>query len=108
MHNPGDVPAWPIWTVHGPFTELTLTVDGHITTWPAASGAFPAGTGLVIDTNPEDQRVLDMHSGNDFTRWMRVADFAPISAGDSVEVGIAMTGTGYVSCQLRPRYLRAW
>jgi hypothetical protein len=31
IDNPGDVPAWPLWTVQGPTTQvqLTNTTTGH-------------------------------------------------------------------------------
>lgn len=106
MHNPGDVPAWPIWTVTGPFSAFTLTIDGHDITVADGRAAQTGAGRYRIDTDPEDQRIMD--GDNPVTRYGTVLDFAPINPGDEVEVGISITGTGYATCELRPRYLRSW
>lgn len=109
MHNPGDVPAWPIWRAYPTFDSVTFTVDGHRITY-VDNGYIMGNRHLAIDTNPEDQRAIaTLPAATDLmtyrlTEW----DFVPIQPGESVEVGISMVGTGYVSCELRPQYLRAW
>lgn len=112
MNNPGDVPAWPIWTVTGPFKTFTLSVDGHKISWNYSGfngKDFENSTGKVrIDTRPDVQTAEVVPSGADRTVTLKDIDFTPIAPGAEVEVGITIDGTGFATCELRPQYLRAW
>jgi hypothetical protein len=107
MTNPGDEPAWPVWTVHGPCDSLTVgvgsvVVDLDITLTDTQT--------LTIDTRPGRQRIVD-GTGTNRAGDATVARFAPIPAGASVPLNLAATGvdTGFsVSATITPLYRRAW
>jgi Phage tail protein len=56
-NNAGDVEAWPVWTVTGPATSLTL---GNTTTGDSLSLTLTLGVGdrVVIDTRPGKKSVV--------------------------------------------------
>ena len=107
IDNPGDVPAWPVWTVRGPFTTATIGITGADIDIPFA---LSAGQWLRIDTRPDRQSVVD-HTGADRVADLGAVAFAPIPAGQSVTLAIdaTVTGTGFgVEAALTPLYRRAW
>lgn len=105
IDNPGDVDAYPVYTIVGPTTSVTLGVGPKTTQYLAA---IPAGEIRVIDTRPGRQSITDQ-AGND-----RIADMGaiafnnPIQPGKSVPLTINMVGTGAVTVSLDPLYYRAW
>lgn len=105
--NPGDVPAWPVWTVRGPLTSATIGVAAAEIEIP-----FPLALGewLQIDTRPDRQAVVD-HTGADRVADLGAVSFTPVPKGQSVTLSIDAigTGTGFdVDVQLTPLYRRAW
>lgn len=102
--NPGDVPAWPVWTITGPCTSVTVGVNGRLVTY---AGTVSAGQILTIDS-----RAMTAKLGTtNVTTGLTVRDFAPIPEGgwdDEVPLSVSMTGTGTISMTLTPAYLRAW
>jgi hypothetical protein len=114
VENPGDVEAWPVWTITGPFTTASVGVDGATIEAPIE---LAAGEALVIDTDPTVQTAL-VGSWDEATRTLtdpvdRTADlgsveFAPLPARGAVPLSIALAGTGYVSATFTPRYWRAY
>lgn len=104
MRNPGDVEAYPVWTVTGPTTSVEVGVGGRIIEVPIELGE---GETLTIDTRPTEQYAWDQ-SGADRTSDLGAVDFAPIEPGASVELSLDMVGTGSVSAEITPLYYRAW
>lgn len=104
MPNPGDVKAWPTWTLDGPTTSVTVGLDGHAVSYTAT---IADGAGIVIDTSPDQRTVLDL-AGVDRLSGLVAADFRAIQPGAEVALSLAMTGSGTVTASLRPPYLRAW
>lgn len=103
IENPGDLEAWPVWTVTGPTVSVTLGIAGRTVSVPFA---LAAGQQLVIDTSPMVQSA--MIGATSRTRDLGSANFAPIPPGSSVPLSIVMDGSGSVACRIVPRYLRAW
>lgn len=101
--NEGDLEAWPVWTIKGPLTSITVGVDGATVQWNVA---LAAGDTLVIDTDPTIQSAW--LNGIDVTDQLGTADFAPIPAGLELPLSLTMAGTGSVEAAITPRYYRAW
>ena len=101
--NEGDLEAWPVWTIQGPLTSVTVGVDGATVQWNVTL----AGTDiLVIDTDPTVQ--CAWLNGVDVTDQLGTADFAPIPSGDELRLSLTMAGTGSVEASITPRYYKAW
>lgn len=103
MNNPGDVEAYPVWTIEGPCTNATVGVGGVNITIPFA---VATGQRLVINTAPSSQQAL--LAGVDRTADLGTVNFAPIPSGSNVILSLAITGTGSITCAITPRYFRAW
>src|SRR5690606_15899574 len=58
VQNDGDVEAWPVWTVRGPYAEVRVA---NLTTGRTLYLTAPASAGevLVIDTRPRRKTVID-------------------------------------------------
>lgn len=110
MNNPGDVEAYAVWTVEGlpvdGIDSVTVGVGGRLTT---ADFPIAAGSSLTIDPRPGPKGKSAYDSeGVRRTAELSARDFAPIPAGQSVPLSLAMVGTGRVSATLVPRYYRAF
>jgi len=100
--NEGDVEAWPVWTIRGPATSVTVGVDGRTVQW---SITLAEGDTLVIDTDPTVQ--CAWLNGVDVTAQLGTASFAPIPAGEDRPLSLTMAGTGSVQAEITPRYYMA-
>lgn len=103
MTNEGDLEAWPVWTIIGPLTSVTVGVDGATIQWNVA---LTADDILVIDTDPTVQSAW--LNGDDVTEQLGTADFAPIPSGLELPLSLTMAGTGSVQASITPRYYKAW
>jgi len=116
--NPGDLDAWPKWTIVGPSTTTTIGIPGQVIQVPFN---IPAGKALEVDTDPSRQTVIyGDWSQNVFTGFgeissqvsrfsdMGAVEFAPIPAGEAVPLSIVINGSGVVLMELTPRHFRAW
>lgn len=104
IDNPGDVPAYPVYTISGPTTSVTVGIGGRIVEVPFA---IASGQSLTIDTGPTAQTAFDSN-GVDRTGELGAVDFAPIPPGVSLQMSLQMAGTGTVSGTITPLYRRAW
>lgn len=108
MTNPGDLEAWPTYTITGPSTSFSVAINGA-----AVSGtiAVQAGERLVIQTDPSQQVAflykLDGSVVN-VTPQLTNVHFSSIPTGATVQVAAAIIGTGSLSVAFNPRYRRAW
>lgn len=101
--NPGDVEAWPEWTITGPAENARLGVDDR---YVSAPFNIQEGSTLTINSDPTDQTAwLD---GEDVTHLLGDYAFASIPAGKDRPLQLSMEGTGAVSATITPRYDRAW
>lgn len=102
LTNPGDESAWPTWTAVGPVDGVSISLDGHEVSY----GELLEGQTLVINTDPRVQTAW--LNGVDVTGDLDSYDFAPIPAGETVDVAIEMVGAGTLQASYRPRHDRAW
>lgn len=96
VSNVGDVDVWPVWTVFGPFSAVTVAGVG-----------FPAladGEWIRIDTDPTDQVAWDNDDVDRTGELTNFDQFAEIPRGTTVPLSVSMTGTGSVAVQLTPAY----
>ncbi|WP_210416687.1 hypothetical protein [Glutamicibacter sp. ZJUTW] len=101
--NAGDVEAWPVWEVEGPFTQIALGVGARQVSYVASVGA---GSKFVLDSDPRDQTALV--NGVDVTGDLGDYGFTPIPSGKSMPLNLSMAGTGTVHATIVPRFYRAW
>lgn len=102
VDNPGDVDAYPVWTVQGPLTSVRLGVESLVIEVPFQ---VAAGETLTVDTDPRN--VTATLNGLDVTPALGFQPFAAIPAGERVPVQVSATGAGSVTCTLTPLYFRA-
>ncbi|MFF8629688.1 phage tail domain-containing protein [Streptomyces werraensis] len=108
--NPGDIEAWPIWTITGPLKSFEFTgPDGSKFGVPAQAGgadALPAGRTLTIDTRPGYKTVLDDQGKNYFPLMNPAPALWSVPPGTStVKTNlVAGSGTPSVAVRLVPRY----
>jgi hypothetical protein len=107
LANDGDEPAWPVWTLFGPFTSATVGVDGKSVTVPFS---LSAGQWLTIDTRPDQLTAVDQ-AGVDRVDDLGAVEFGALPVGDPVPVDIALVGAtsvAAVAVEFEPLYYRAW
>lgn len=104
IDNPGDVDAWPVWTITGPTPSVSVGVGGRLVEVPFVLAADQT---LTIDTAPTAQTAIDS-SGVERTGELGARDYAPIPVGQPVPLSLAMAGSGTVQCAIVPKYFRAW
>jgi len=107
LDNPGDVPAWPVWTITGPCDTASVGIGSAQIEVPFALGA---GEWLRIDTRPDSQTATD-DTGADRVGDLGAVAFQRIAAGEGVDLALSATGTGSgfsVGAELVPLYRRAW
>lgn len=103
IRNPGDEPAYLTWTVEGPLDTVQVGVGGAVIDVPFE---VPAGSSLVIDTDPAGQyATLD---GVDCTRQLGFQMFAPVPAKGQTPLTIIAGGAGSVTAALTPLFWRAF
>lgn len=110
LTNPGQVAAFPVWTLSGPLTSFTITdaLSGGVV---AGSPNLQAGETLVIDET-EDAKNATRYDVNgnasDFTASLTSVGFAPVPKGSSSNLTVALNGTGAAVAQLTPRYWKGY
>lgn len=110
VDNPGDVEAWPIWTITGPLKSFELTgPDGSKFGIPAQAGGLdvlPAGRTLTIDTRPGYKTVRDDQGNNYFPQLGASPSLWSVPPGISTVKTdlVAGSGTPSVMVRLEPRY----
>lgn len=104
--NPGDVDAWPTWTVRGPYSTASLGVAGGVIDLDVALGA---GQSATVYTDPARQVVIDQDGVDRTDSWFGDrAEFRPVPPGETVNLTLELNGDGSVQCSLDPLYYRAW
>lgn len=121
VSNPGDVDAWPEWTVVGPIKSGSIGLNGRSVNIPFN---IPAGKAVYVDTDPSKQTILygdwivdpttlEGRMANTADRFMDMGqiDFAPIPSGEDLPLQLTLAEPGVgagVVMHLTPRYFRAW
>lgn len=108
VDNDGDVPVFPVWTIEGPGSDISLQnlTTGEELTLSAAGGlSLVAGETLTIDTRP-GETLLEV-DGTNVARYLSDASSLwPLALGDNL-LQVSMAGaTGASSVELS--YLRGW
>lgn len=107
VSNPGDLEAWPVWSVVGPCDSGSrLSVGGG-----ALNLNAPIGDGVIvtIDTRP-DSMAATASTGADLSGSVEWGPL-PVPPGSVVGADIALSNPGIgaqVSVRLTPLYYRAW
>ena len=92
VFNPGAVPSWPVWTITGPATTVTLSDGTNMLTVTATLGAAAQ---IVVDTRRGQASVYDPATLT--SQWPSIGDpstFWPIRPGNS---SLTITCTGSTS-----------
>lgn len=99
--NSGDAPAWPVWTIEGPLTGLTLTgANGEVISW---SGTMIAGEKRIIDARKGT--IVDENGVNKYSELGTAPQFWSIPSVSS-PIQIETTGAGtatIVTAEWQPR-----
>ena len=105
IDNPGDEPAWPVWRLNGPFTQVRIGTPQQMT---EITVEVAAGEWLEVDTDPLAQTVTD-HTGQPrFPQAVTGAPFTPVPPGKNVPLVAEMVGDGSIEVTIAPLYHRAW
>lgn len=108
ISNPGDVDAWPVWTIAAPATSFSVGVDGSVV---SGDVTLTGSEYLIIDSNPARQ-LIQKHSGATVTTiaWSTLTsvEFAKVPAGETVDLDVTLAGAGSVTVSVDPLYYRAW
>lgn len=105
IDNTGEVDAYPVWTLTGPASSLTLQLGARTFT---TNTALTAGQTLTIDTDPRTQTLTDGAGAN---RWGDVdttaIDLWPLPPGVNPVTVTVTGGTTSTSLSMSyvPRYL---
>lgn len=106
--NPGDVEAWPTWTVYGPATSATVGIGSELIEVPITLADETEW--VRIDTSPyageTSQRAIDQ-DGVDRTLELGTVDFAAIPPAAEAVLNVTLVGGGQVEGRIVPAYLRA-
>ena len=114
--NDGDVPAYPVWTVVGPTSNVSFGVGSAIMSIPFA---IEAGHAVQIDTDPVSGQVLWYGRWDPVTRTItdpldRTPELSPTSAfaaiprGQDRPLSFTMTGAGTIIAEVQPKYRKAF
>jgi hypothetical protein len=103
--NPGDVPSYPVWTLSGPFTDVTATNSTTGKTWKIS---YTAGVGekLTLDTTPGVTSLVDLVGTNRWDRLVSGYQLWPVVSGDNkitATIGGA-TAASVATMTYQPRY----
>lgn len=107
--NPGDVKAWPVWTITPPNDTVEL-IDADAEATLDVVASVPVGQSLTIVTHPgiTDVRLSD---GTDW--WPNLGSaptFWPVRKG-TTNIEVTLTGAGpgsSIEVEFYPRYEAAW
>ena len=111
ISNPGDVEAYPVWVIDGPWTHVAVGVGGRVIDVPFE---IEEGRRLRIDTDPRNvTAMLGPDDGSafvweDVTKQLGFQRTTPVAPGGSLPVTIDATGAGSVAVELVPLYFRAF
>jgi hypothetical protein len=106
IENDGDAPAWPIWTVQGPATGITITngTSGDVLAMPTV--VLTGSQFLTIDTRPLHKTVARDDGTNLYQYLSAGSVMWPLTEGRN-DVTVAVGGSG-LSTLATVRYRRRW
>lgn len=108
VNNPGDLEAWPVWTISGPgsnivISNLTTTESLTLTT------VVTAGQSVTIDTRPGAKTVLNDDGTSLFPLMSPTSSLFSLAKGDNhIQVSMDSTSTtSSIRLAFRPRFFSA-
>lgn len=106
INNPGDLEAWPVWTVAGPASNIVisnLTTEQSIT----LNTTLSSGQSVTIDTRPGAKTVLDDSGTSLFSLLTATSSLWSLAQGNNhIQVALDSTSsTSSLRLAFRPRYL---
>ncbi|MET7984565.1 phage tail domain-containing protein [Streptomyces sp. NPDC005281] len=110
VDNPGDIEAWPVWTITGPLKSFNFTgPDGSawgIPTQPGGADCLAVGRTLTVDSRPGWKTVTDDQGTNYFPLLSANPVLWSIPAGTTTVQANLVSGSGTptVKMDLLPRY----
>lgn len=110
INNPGDIEAWPVWSLRGPIKSFSLTspYGETVQASPPADGSdlIPSGRTLTIDTRPGKKTVRDNLGNNYWSKLGTNPQFWSIEPGETSADISVVTGAGKAAVTLSfyPRY----
>jgi hypothetical protein len=111
IENPGDIEAWPVWTITGPLKSLEFTGPDGKQKWgiPAQVGgadALQAARTLTVDCRPGYKTLKDDQGMNYFPLLSSNPSLWSVPPGTSTFKAdlVAGSGTPTVKMTLSPRY----
>jgi hypothetical protein len=108
LTNTGDAECWPVWTINGPGSAITLTnnTTGKSIALTANGGiTLIAGQSVTIDTRPLFKTVKDQSGTSQFGKMTTASALWSLIIGLN-NISLSMTGTGAASSiQLQYRQL---
>jgi hypothetical protein len=104
LHNPGDVKAYPVWTIYGPGNNFkAVSPSGEVLWW---QGSLSTGDVLTIDTRPGAGTAIDQTGTNRFDSFAAAPRMWAIPKGES-EATVTMLditpGVSKIVCSWQPR-----
>ena len=112
LTNPGDIEAWPTWSITGPTSGATITnsdtgeafvIDPHAT--GIAHGDLLLGETVTVTTNPPGVRGPDGSNWTAALNWPSAALWGLPRGDTNVDFALADAGVGSsVTAQFFPRY----
>jgi len=90
LNNPGDAPAWPIWTITGPGSDFALINNTTGYRLDMSTTSITAGQTLVIDTRP-GYKTAEVGGVSVFDEVDSTSTFWPLVVGNNV-VELQLTG----------------
>lgn len=105
ISNPGDLEAWPVWTIEGPGSNIVisnLTTNQSLT----LNTALSSGQSVTIDTRPGAKTVLNDDGTSLFPLMTATSTLFSLQRGDN-HIQVAMDSTSTTSAirlAFRPRY----
>lgn len=110
IYNPGDIEAWPVWTLKGPIKSFTLQSPHGETIKASAptdgTDVVASGKTLTIDTRPGKKTVKDNTGVNYWSKLNVNPQFWSVDPGDTEATISVVTGSGSAAVTLSfyPRY----
>lgn len=112
LTNPGDVTAWPVWTITGPASLVTITntdsgdeftIDPDAT--PIGHGDLLLGESVTVATDPPSVRFSDGSNWAGALDWPTAALWGLPPGDTSVDVNLTGAGAGSgITVAFYPRY----
>lgn len=106
---PGDAPAYPVWEITGPLTEIKVVHADTAAEWRLAI-TLTAGQKVTVDTDPRNLRVLGPTGSSVWANLIPpYYDMFPLLPGNNT-IQVTLTGStaaSSIKMNVRPRYASA-